>query len=285
MPLNFLHPDSAREFLDLARESLEIREAENGLILGVCMRQMLWNDPNDPTWYMVATQNGEVQSCAIKSQHHNLLLHFEAGKELEQGEAVAHHVKKIGLEFPGIFGPKAGVTSFLKTWEDVTAEKMKFNSGMRTFRLDQIEHMGNAPGGMRPAKIPDTRLLIQWFVDFYAEAIHDQQLTEEYLTQEVKRRIENQEIFLWENEGPVCMASSNRPTRNGISIGYVYTPPKNRKNGYGTSLTAHLSRHLMEEQKYKFCTLFTDLANPTSNAIYQKIGYQSLSDFLLYIRP
>ncbi len=33
---------------------------------------------------------------------------------------------------------------------------------------------------------------------------------------------------------------------------------------------------------YKFCTLFADLANPTSNDIYQQIGYTQVADFHQY---
>jgi predicted GNAT family acetyltransferase len=32
----------------------------------------------------------------------------------------------------------------------------------------------------------------------------------------------------------------------------------------------------------KFCFLFTDQANPTSNSIYQKIGYEPVCDFHEY---
>ena len=31
---------------------------------------------------------------------------------------------------------------------------------------------------------------------------------------------------------------------------------------------------------YQFCMLFTDLANPTSNKIYQEIGYYKIEEFV-----
>jgi predicted GNAT family acetyltransferase len=36
------------------------------------------------------------------------------------------------------------------------------------------------------------------------------------------------------------------------------------------------------DQGKQFTSLFTDLSNPTSNSIYQKIGYQPVCDFDLY---
>jgi hypothetical protein len=74
------------------------------------------------------------------------------------------------------------------------------------------------------------------------------------------------------------MAIQVRPTRSGISVSGVYTPPEHRKHGYASACVAALSQQLLD-QGYKFCSLFTDLANPTSNKIYNRIGYQPVSDF------
>lgn len=69
------------------------------------------------------------------------------------------------------------------------------------------------------------------------------------------------------------MAGFSGKTPNGIRINLVYTPPKYRKKGYATSCIAALSQTLLDAG-HKYCFLFTDLANPTSNHIYQTIGYQ-----------
>jgi hypothetical protein len=60
-------------------------------------------------------------------------------------------------------------------------------------------------------------------------------------------------------------------------VNFVYTPPEFRGRGYASNLVAHLSQELLDEGR-KFCFLFTDLANPVSNSIYQKIGYRPVSD-------
>jgi predicted GNAT family acetyltransferase len=76
----------------------------------------------------------------------------------------------------------------------------------------------------------------------------------------------------------VALAGRNRSTPHGYCIGPVFTPPQFRGRGYATALTAALSQALLEGGK-QFTALFTDLANPTSNSIYQKIGYRPLCDF------
>ena len=61
------------------------------------------------------------------------------------------------------------------------------------------------------------------------------------------------------------------------AIGGVYTPPDCRNRGYASACVAELSRRLLDEGR-AFCCLYTDASNPTSNSIYQKIGYKLVAD-------
>jgi predicted GNAT family acetyltransferase len=80
-------------------------------------------------------------------------------------------------------------------------------------------------------------------------------------------------FLLWEVAGvAVAVSGWGGPTPNGIRIGPVYTPPELRGRGYGTALVADLSQKLLDRGR-RFCFLYTDLANPTSNALYERIGY------------
>ena len=73
------------------------------------------------------------------------------------------------------------------------------------------------------------------------------------------------------------MAGSSRGTPNGATISAVYTPPEHRGNGYASACVAALSQWLLDDGKH-FCTLYTDLSNPTSNKIYQNVGYHRIAD-------
>jgi predicted GNAT family acetyltransferase len=97
----------------------------------------------------------------------------------------------------------------------------------------------------------------------------------------VQVRITDQTFFLWEDSKPVALAGITRPTPEGMGVGPVYTPPERRGRGYATSLVAQISQQLLASGR-QFCTLFTDLANPTSNSIYQKIGYRPVGDYTVY---
>ena len=78
------------------------------------------------------------------------------------------------------------------------------------------------------------------------------------------------------------MAATARPTRRGVGVNLVYTPPPLRGKGYASSCVAALSQ-LQLDSGYQFCVLYTDLANPTSNSIYHKIGYVALCDSDEYV--
>ena len=85
------------------------------------------------------------------------------------------------------------------------------------------------------------------------------------------------DTVIWEDGKPVSMGGYGGLTPNGIRVGPIYTPPELRRRGYGTALTAAITRMLLEGGR-RFCFLFTDLANPTSNSIYQRIGYRPVTD-------
>jgi predicted GNAT family acetyltransferase len=63
------------------------------------------------------------------------------------------------------------------------------------------------------------------------------------------------------------------PTPNGGSD----SAPGSRNRGYASSLVAAASQAQLDAGR-RFCFLFTDLANPTSNHIYQEIGYEPVRD-------
>jgi len=93
----------------------------------------------------------------------------------------------------------------------------------------------------------------------------------------LERLIRDGSLYLWSDGEPRSMAAAVGTTPNGIRVGYVYTPPSFRGLGYATATVASLSQSLLNDGR-RFCFLYTDLANPISNAIYQRVGYRPVSD-------
>jgi predicted GNAT family acetyltransferase len=80
----------------------------------------------------------------------------------------------------------------------------------------------------------------------------------------------------------VSWAGAGGRTPHGTRIGPVYTPPEHRRRGYAGALVAATSQAQLDEG-LEFCFLFTDLANPTSNHVYQAIGYEPVTDIDVYV--
>jgi uncharacterized protein len=96
----------------------------------------------------------------------------------------------------------------------------------------------------------------------------------------VERRIANGNLWIWDNKGPVSMASLSVPAAGVARVSLVYTPPELRGQGYAYACVAALTRHALARGLR--CALFADLKNPTSNGIYRRIGYRRVAEMLTF---
>ena len=117
-----------------------------------------------------------------------------------------------------------------------------------------------------------------WIKEFSSEAIGEESEPGKAERNAVKY-IAERKLYVWDHDGPVSIVKESRAMKNGTVISLVYTPPELRNRGYATSCVYHLTKRLLSGD-YRFCSLYTDLANPTSNHIYPKVGYAPLGDTL-----
>lgn len=132
---------------------------------------------------------------------------------------------------------------------------------------------------MRTADHGDRDLLTRWLAAFNTEAL-GQSVDVVGMGQFADRWIARQgrTMYLWVVDGrAVSMVGVSGETPNGIRVAPVYTSPELRGRGYASALTAATTQRQLDDGK-RYCFLFTDLANPTSNHIYQVIGYEAVSD-------
>ena len=140
----------------------------------------------------------------------------------------------------------------------------------------------DVPGGPREATDADRPLLRLWLRHFGIEALHEEQ-NEERTERLLDHRLgsDSAGFVLWEDGLPVSLAGFGGETPNGVRIGPVYTPPVLRSRGYGSAVTAAVSAERLAAGR-RFCFLYTDAANPTSNKIYTEIGYEPVCDAVDY---
>jgi predicted GNAT family acetyltransferase len=103
---------------------------------------------------------------------------------------------------------------------------------------------------------------------------------ETFTIDDILERIAERVIWLWEDERgePVHLTGANPPANNVTRIGPVYTPAEHRGHRYASRAVAEVSQSYVEQGVR--CCLFTDQENPTSNAIYQRLGYRPVVDMV-----
>ncbi len=218
----------------------------------------------------MATDNGEPVAAAMRTPPYNLVL---ARPRDEAGlEALA---AGIGEELPGVVGAHPEVDAFTRLWSRAHEIEPHVLRDQGLYALEQVQPVSGAPGASRVATQDDAPLLLDWMLAFGLEVLDERDPGRAEAQAVVEHRLgaDDGGFLLWEDGGDVVSVSGwGGPTPNGIRIGPVYTPPELRGRGYATALVAELSQTLLDGGR-RFCFLFTDLANPTSNAIYERIGY------------
>jgi GNAT superfamily N-acetyltransferase len=177
----------------------------------------------------------------------------------------------------GVRGVRDAAVAFADSWHDVTGRSGRVNTEERLYRLGALRTPGGVAGSARLATADDRSLLVDWVGLFFEEAfspVHNDG-GEEFL--DTANRVGHR-FVLWEVDGaPASMAMLRVPAADVSRIGPVYTPAAERGRGYGSAVTA-AAADLAHRSGTPDVVLFADLANPTSNAIYQRIGFEAVGD-------
>ncbi|MFD7503582.1 GNAT family N-acetyltransferase [Streptomyces sp. NPDC059850] len=184
-----------------------------------------------------------------------------------------------GARLTGVNGVRPVAEAFADAWERHTGEGRRAEDVQRLYRLDTLTPSGPAiRGRARAATTADRELLLSWYAAFGRDT---GALPEDEVARTVDDRLSHHGALLWEVDGePVATAAVSRAVAATVRVSFVYTPPELRGHGYGGAVTAAVSRAARTAGAERVL-LFTDLANPTSNALYQRIGYRPVEDHLL----
>jgi predicted GNAT family acetyltransferase len=274
--------DKAQELLEDGAEYLERREAENNLPLGILYRlardEQQGKEEGRPL--LVAVEDADdLTVVAVMTPPRNLLLSTVERATEESLRLIAEYLREARMDPPGVIGPAATAAAFSSAWESLSGCRAEVAMRQRVYELRQVNNLKLTSGQLRKAMAEEAELLSSWIYNF-SEAITEPVDCSEALKL-AQRRIGESSLYIWEDGGPVSMANKGRHSRNGVVVNMVYTPPEYRNRGYATACVLSLSRLLLEEG-YRFCSLYTDLANPTSNRIYATIGYKPVGDSLMY---
>jgi RimJ/RimL family protein N-acetyltransferase len=189
---------------------------------------------------------------------------------------LAGELATAGRTIAGVNAEQEAAEAFADTWRRRTGDSGTVHRRMRLHRLDRLVWPDPPPDGApRVAGERDRDLLIGWTEAFAREVGgppgHDR-------AAEVDERLGYGGLTIWQAGGvPVSMAGVSRAVDGMVRVGPVYTPPALRGRGYAGGVTAAVSQAALEAGATQV-VLYTDLANPTSNALYYRLGYRPVED-------
>jgi GNAT superfamily N-acetyltransferase len=261
--------DQAGEFLTYAGDYLRARPAEHSVILTNAERRIDLAS-GDNLWTWVRSADGTVTAAAIHTPP------FGAYVSLGPADAIAalargFHQRSRGL--PGVGGFRPQATAFAAEWGRLTGARVETTMRQGAYVADAVTPPTGVPGRMRRVDAADRALAREWVADFHA----DTGLPAE-ASADLDERIAAGRLFVWVvDDRPVSMAGVTPPAAGVSRVQYVYTPADRRRHGYASACVAALTAKELAEPG-RTCMLYTDLANPTSNGIYQAVGYRLLGE-------
>lgn len=271
--------DDATQYYQRISGYLIQDEAVHCLLLGIARSLGSAAEKNDVDlpYLAVVEDSGNILATAICTPPRKLIL--SRAFNLRVIKSLAQDLATAPQSLPGVIAPKSEAETFINLWQGLTGQSCELDVAMRVHQLEIVQPITSAAGRLRLANQSDRSLLIAWGQAFEEEALGDKEPKSDHQLC-FNQHLKNKSLFVWQNKEVVSMAAYSGATPNGIRINAVYTPPEQRGQGYATSCVAKLSQQLLEQ--YRYCFLFTNLANPTSNHIYRKIGFVPMGDISNY---
>jgi predicted GNAT family acetyltransferase len=274
--------DEAGAFLVKAQAALERNEEENHLILGICERMRAHPERvNKQPFLGIIETEGEIVLGVMMTPPFPLVLARVGDIDKRTFSLLADKLLHDDWPVTEINGPEVLSSEFADVWAAETGTHKRIARQQRLYSLSRVQIPLGVNGVLRKATAEDLSVVLAWGEAFTIELHDEMSMDFTQLKRVIHDLISVGNIYLWDDGGPVSMAMQNRPSRNGVAVSYVYTPPPKRRRGYASACVAALSEVLLASN-YKFCTLYTDLHDPTTNSIYQAVGYQPVADFTSY---
>lgn len=257
------------------------REASNNLLLGILDRLANDSDSYKEGFHLgMVEENGETTYAFMQTSTNNWILADVGNVYNNVIRKVAAFLHDSNVVVPGVLGPTEKTEIFKNEWEKLTQSKATIKMKQLIYQLDQLNEIPETKGQLCNAKPKDHPLVKKWLIQF-GVAISEY-ISEEDADQMAHSFISNRTLYFWVVEGnPVSMLNRSRKTKNGATINAVFTPDEYKRNGYATASVAKLTEKLLKDG-FQFCSLYTDLANSTSNSIYKKIGYYEVASSIVY---
>ncbi len=266
--------DSVDEFLTRAGDFLRSRPVENTMPLTLT-HMLQRRGPHAygrgrPIFGWFTAADGTVQGAFLQTPPHPLLI---TAVPADAVPALAEML--AGHPLPGVNGRDADAAAFAAAWQRLTGRSAEPAMHTRLHRLGTLVPPAVPPGKARLAGPADRALLIEWFDAFQREVHAGARENNDAMVDE---KMAFGGLMLWEVDGvTVSMAGVTRREAGMVRVAPVYTPRDLRGRGYAAAVTAAITQAALDAGAHDV-VLFTDLSNPTSNALYERLGYRPVED-------
>jgi ribosomal protein S18 acetylase RimI-like enzyme len=264
----------AGAFLDAAGPWLARAEVENNAMIGIA-RSIAdgTRTPKEPPYFAAALDGGSIVCCATQTPPHVLMV--TAGPPGALAALAADAFDAFGC-LSGVNGLCEPAADFANAWTELAGGRASLRARLRLHRIDRVDAvLPDVRGRLREAAPEERALAVRWYTAFAHEAAPDHPPAAEPT---IDLYLETAALYFWDNGAPVTLCARTPVAGRAARVSLVYTPPQFRRHGYATAATAELTRRLLAGGA-PYCCLYTDLANPTANGIYARIGYRPVADF------
>ncbi len=269
--------DDLAEFWALTGDFFNADPVFHTIPIAAVDRRLNHADPEDePPLLVSVSEDGVLVAAALRTPPWPLTL---SGVAPEWADVVADALAG-DVELPGVNGPRDSAEAFVVAWAARTGCNAREHMALRLYELGDLV-APEVPGAARLATMDDLGLLSRWRTDFAVEATGQARDADSEDRSELMLRISltagHGHVIWHHGDTPVAWAGASAPASAMSRIGPVYTPPEHRRHGYGAAVTAACASWA-KDNGAEHVVLYTDLANPTSNSIYQRIGFRPVVD-------
>jgi uncharacterized protein len=274
-PRLVIHPD-ADAFLGLHQTILERDPVTNNLMLGLLER--IKGRPFGEK-ELVWTVHLDDDTLVLMIAGLYVILYATTDR-IEMVRKAVFELRQRNITYPGVIGVKETALMFKTCHERMTGQQMTLGMNQRIYRTETSVYKPVCGATLELAQEKDIPVLVPWMVEFIKVA--GEHATPEQAKARLTEKVRDGKLHLLKiGTQTVSMAAWERPFKDIVTVSYVFTPSDLRKRGYASACVGMLTEKLLET--YRIVTLYTDLSNPVSNSIYQKIGFRPVADSVVYL--
>jgi GNAT superfamily N-acetyltransferase len=284
--------DDARAFLARAGEHLAQDPVTGTVVSTTARRYADHGAPEDLpyAWFaVVCGPTGEIDGVAMRTApfppYPPYLLGMSDGAAEALGHALVARREESGEEVGGINGLRPASDIVARILASDAGTEVRVSMHQRLHELGTLIAARPVAGSLRPVRDDEADLALTWIREFFLDANeqagrarNDGHHADHFSREDIERKLEDDVLRFWvdEEDRPLHLTGWNPPAYGVARVGPVFTPKEQRGKGLASAAVAQVSAELQDAGNRVI--LFTDQANPTSNAIYQALGYEAVAD-------